>query len=372
MRRKILLFFKYIYSLTSLLFLMVYLKKKNKMLFISHDMSISGAPLVLKKVIDKVRNEYNLYPIILTLVPGELCFDYIKEGIFPISCQFFKNYIAKKIVNSQFEKIFVNTIVCCEWVKIFEKNNINYIWWIHEGFDYANKYKDNLPNKINNGNVLFVSEYSKNVFKGFGFNPQSETLPYFIKEDAHIYKRNDSKKNINVKKIMIIGSICPRKNQLEVVKAFTKLQTLYKENIELMIIGKSIDDEYYADLKDTITSLSNVSLIEYVANDKMWELYKEADILVCCSTDDPLPVTVTEAFMYGCKAIVGSNCGQYHLILNRENGLSYKQGNIDELIECLLYALDAPDDRILERQFNLYICNFAETTFDKRLKQLMQ
>lgn len=320
MKRKVLLILKYLYSLISLFFLSFYLKKKKKVLFISHDMSISGAPLVLKKVIDKVKYEYDFFPVVLTLVPGEMCFTYIKEGIFPISCQFFNAYIKNRIINSEFEKIFVNTIICIDWIDIFENNKISYIWWIHEGHDYIDKFKEKLPKNVKYGKVLFVSAYSKEIMMDLGFSSQSDILPYFISEDTHLY--NKEKKNLNhtneSKKIIIIGSICPRKNQLEVVEAFKHIQMYQKKDVELLIVGKPIDDAYYDKLLKCIDPIPNIKLVDYVPNNQMWRIYKAAEVLVCCSTDDPLPVTVTEAFLYGCKAIVSSNCGQYHLISNKK------------------------------------------------------
>lgn len=364
MKKRIRSFFKFIYSLISLLFLSFQLKKKNSVLFISHDMSISGAPLVLKKMIEKTKLKYGIYPIILTLKPGELCFQFIKEGTFPISCEYFENFIKKQIVKTKFKNIFLNTVVCCEWAKYFENNKINYTWWIHESNYFAKQYIDKLP-YIKYGEILFVSEYSRNSFKKLGFSPKSDIFSYYLEKNLHSFI---SDKKMNKKKqIIVVGSISPWKNQIEAITAFNLIQKNCESNIKLTLIGKVIDSSYFEEVKKLVGSNPKIEFINYIPNNEMWRVYKEASLLICCSIDDSLPVTITEAYMYGCKAIVSSCCGHYDLISNKYNGIKYTCGNIKELVECIFYGLSEESDKILFGQYKLYEDNFSEKAFDDRL-----
>lgn len=366
---------KLIYSVISILFLKIYLcSNKKKSLFISHDMSISGAPLVLKNLVLKIWKEYNSCPIILTLVPGELCFSYLKEGIIPISCQFFKRYITKLIISNQYDVIFVNTVVCYKWAEIFEENGIKYYWWIHEGRDYLSKYAKKIPAITKYGKVLFVSPYSQRIFSEMGSRISGDIFPYYIQSNDYIYpynNRSQNEKEEKIKCISIIGSICPRKNQGELIEAYSKLIEKHSSNIELRIIGKSIDEEYGKQIENLISKYEAIKWIDYVPNSEIWKVYKESDVLVCCSTDDPFPVTVTEAFMYGCTAVVSSNCGQYELINNTVSGYTYQQGDINELVNSIELALDS-SEKVLSNELDIYNQYFTEPAFDSKLKEILQ
>ena len=132
-------------------------------------------------------------------------------------------------------------------------------------------------------------------------------------------------------RIVSIGGITERKNQLELIKAYHLLD---RDDIELLFIG-SWDEGYKADCDKYIEDyhLSNVTFLGFQSNP--WELITDKDIIVFSSKLEAFPLVYVEAIIKGVPAIVSDNPGHFSVQKYFGTGEIYPLGNIEALTNLL-------------------------------------
>lgn len=356
--------FFYLFSSIRTILFLVFRYNKNLMgkgykkyvLLLSRDMSMSGAPLVLMDIA-KYFEENDYEVILMYKYDGRLRHEcnYKKFCTF-----FFQAVIQKLVINCKFDCIFVNTIANCEWISYFEKNNIKYNLWIHEGDEYFSKYYKRLPNKLQNCRIFSVSDICEVAIEKYGFNYNSIQMPYPYEYSRKVDKYDFAKAK---KIILIVGSICKRKNQMELIKALDLLNEDLKKDIKVLIVGSSIDKEYSKKLIKSTMHINFVEYIDYLDHNKLMDLYNDIYLSVCCSTDDPLPVTITEAIFAHRLVLVSSGTGHYEYIQNNINGFTYNVNDIYQLAKRIEEILNLSPEKYLEITDKAYIS--FEKKFDK-------
>lgn len=181
-------------------------------------------------------------------------------------------------------------------------------------YKFINKYSDF---------VYFVSTSNRNEFElinnsatntGMTYSPlnvQSTDLLFF----KEAFKTN--KKMLEVftsetksLKLICLGSLDERKNQLMIVKALSILKKSSEFKLNLFLVGDIYRNPDYVkkinieieknNLKETIFIIGNLSKVEYPL------LLSQCDILVISSISEGLPIVLLEAFGYK-KIVVSTN-----------------------------------------------------------------
>ena len=89
----------------------------------------------------------------------------------------------------------------------------------------------------------------------------------------------------------------------------------------------------------------SVSLLPYLSQAHLWELFQRAEINASISTHDGTPNTLLEAMTCGCFPVVGDLEALREWITPGVNGLLVEPGKPQALAEALLLALDQPELR---------------------------
>lgn len=311
------------------------IEENKKILVVSNALNEGGAPLVLWQVVKIMRDQG--YSIFVISDKRGVLEKQNERNIYVFALERFHKISRKIIKSMKWEKVLVNTIVMYEWVNLFSASSV--VWWIHEGFSYINEYKNKLPVALNrNVKVFCVSEWSQRCLENVGRKYHSEILYYGV-DDSGI--PHDESKESNPMTFLMIGALCKRKRQIDLLKAAASIKN---ENVRFLIVGSPTKgEEEYAEaflnmLKKGL--FPNIDYIPSLPHNELLELYSKVDMLVCCSDDDPLPVVVTEAFMNSTSVIISDCCGQAILVENGVNGYVYKAGDIDDLKRCILLALE--------------------------------
>lgn len=311
---------------------------EKRLLVFSHALNEGGAPLVLFEVLRLFKKSgYDVF--IVSLSSGKLMEKAESLGIRTYEIKRFFSISRNIICKMHWDKVIVNTAVMWKWVNLFPSSDT--IWWIHEGNTYLSDLKDKLPRVLNpKVRVFCVSEWSKNCLMNNGI-PYDPSLFYYAIEDTTGKNLLEEKKTgtFNGKrKFLMVGALCQRKCQMDFLNAIEKMDGAVKETCEFYLVGDVIQgEEAYGKLVlDKIDQLNG--MIRYqkrVPHDEMDDLYQQADVIVCCSDDDPLPVVVTEAFMNSKCVILSSHCGQSKLITPYVDALTYTAGDVDALAELM-------------------------------------
>ncbi|HEP1794739.1 TPA: glycosyltransferase family 4 protein [Streptococcus suis] len=130
-------------------------------------------------------------------------------------------------------------------------------------------------------------------------------------------------------RIISIGGITPRKNQLELIKAF---HLLNNPDLELLFIG-SWDEEYKLECDRYIKQqeLENITFLGY--QKKPWQFVTGQDIIVFTSKLEAFPLVFVEAILYGVPTIISDNPGHLSVSKLFTTGEIYQLGDINSLQE---------------------------------------
>ena len=149
---------------------------------------------------------------------------------------------------------------------------------------------------------------------------------------------NIKKKEVHSKerlKILMLGSVCERKNQLTAIKAVEECKSLGK-NVELHIAG-SLDNDYaeecrmYASERDLGRA---VTFYGFVSN--IIPLLESCDCILCASNDESFPSSLVEALTYGLTVISTPVAGVPEIFIDKVNAFISTDFSVKGIRESIL------------------------------------
>ncbi|OCH36704.1 hypothetical protein A6E02_18865 [Aliivibrio fischeri] len=172
------------------------------------------------------------------------------------------------------------------------------------------------------------------VHTGFKFNDIDRNILTKIKDDIG-----------NNEIYISIGTICERKNQLDIVKVFDKLNI---KNTKLLLIGDcTVENHSYKDeLLNLISKCSNPNNILVLPyTDYVHEYLSLADVFLFASRKEGLPRVVIEAINSGCFVCSSNVDGISDIVVDERLGLYTKSKSNDLLFESEFYEILSNVDR---------------------------
>ncbi len=347
-------------------------KSSKLLIIVSHDATMNGgAPVVLNELLNHM-DLRDYVVIVLCKNGGSLT----KEGNYRY---FVYQYIPKLyfLVLRRFsiQAILVNTIICSNVINIIQDlYKCPIIWWLHEDIDLFEKMKDKLPDKINNNvKVLCVSNVTQKAFMKFYPGYESSILHYGI-NDYYMEKKKSRQTKNKKFNVVVIGMLCDRKNQLQIIHLLKKMPYDILKEIQFTVIAGTWDSDYKKDFLLNAKKFKQIKFISGVSHKKLIKMYDEFDLLLCCSKFDPLPVVVTEAMMMKCLCLVSSGCGQYAYIKNGMNGYKYDVNDLNMLMSRITYIISKADDiqQLLDNARILYQREFSMDQAVEKMSTYLQ
>lgn len=355
-------------SLVALLAVTFMRKKENTCILVTNGGN-SGAPLVLLEAAIVYKNN-GFNPIVIAEHHSKMAQLCKKNGIKMWTIPFLKEKIIKKILEKDIRFALVNTVVMFKWINKLSDTNIPTLWWIHESDTYIVPIRESLPQRIGkNIKVLAVGQRPIESLKRNGIKYNASVMMYGVRDMA-VSSHGNRNYQHKVFTILVMGSICKRKNQICAIEAYSKLPQSMKKKIKLIFVGLTLanENDYYISLMNKIKGESNVDYISYVERRNIPELYNSVDAVLCSSIDDPLPVVVTEGLMFGKIVIVSSETGQYSIIRNGVNGFSYNANSIEELTSKYIEAFEQRGKNSIQLEARkTYEDYFSTKTFENNL-----
>lgn len=139
--------------------------------------------------------------------------------------------------------------------------------------------------------------------------------------------------------IVCIGTICFRKNQIQLIDAVRCLPRKYKDRIHITFVGESSDG---IDMKGYITSTNLEQIADYkgfVPREQMPGLWRNANLNVVMSKEEGFGLSMIEGFMYGVPTLTFSDLDAIKDLYNEEAfELFETRGNEDVckgLVKCM-------------------------------------
>lgn len=339
----------------------------KKILLITHDFSLTGAPIMLyyaAKILKK--NGYDV--TVCSKEDGPLKHDYLSNGI---SVWIFENYdFSDYEINWYFTKysmIFVNTAVLCELVKKLENVDAPVMWWLHEEDNIYKEYQIKEIPKYENLYVYCVSKRAISSYEKYSGYMNAKLLIYGIPDET--YKSQINCKTDNRKIIYaIIGCVSERKGHDIFMSSIKKNWDKWKDNSEFWVIGVMTEAQ-----RKEMEATGKVKVFGSIDHGDLLKIYSEIDVVVCPSRNDPMPVVLAEAMMNKKICVASDMTGTAEMIIPYENGLVCHAGDVDSLSQQIEWILDHKEQlgSMGEKAYEVYRQNFSQEQFQIRLCRIV-
>lgn len=347
-------------------------------ILISHNADgAGGAPVVLYEYA-KYLKEQGFNIIFLVGNDGSLFAnaENDKINIF-LMYHMYKKYLSI-LRKAKIDYVIINTLLGYKYIEEIQKykeNKFKVIWWIHEEKRIIRKYKNMIPQKINNNiKIMCVSDRIKIDMQNEIKNDYEYGIMYYGCNDVSVdakykkYVQECSTRKDNKYIISVIGRICERKNQMQIIEAYNLIDKKIRDKMYINFVAGSYEDKYMRKLNEKIRNTKNINIIGPINRKDMYKVYVDSDLIICTSVDDPLPVVITEAMMYKKIFITSSETGQARLINNGINGMVYDVNSTEDLKEKILKCYYKEYDKnIKENERKLFLNYFSLEHLKKQI-----
>lgn len=343
-------------------------KSSKDILFVSHELTRTGAPVVLKDMV-KVALESGYFPVVICPTDGPLKQEYLEMGVTVIIDEsFIKEHWMFEHFARNFDLVVMNTLACSSAINLLENSLPPILWWIHEGSFAIDSLKHKIPKRIGkNVKVFCGGEYALKHFKNLGLKCETNILNYGVEDNIII---NSNRANSNKIKFIVAGTYEKRKGQDIFVKAIQLLEEKYKGKAEYIFIGNVLDEHIFNCAKNAAKDNSDIKILKTVTREELFSIYEDVTCVVSPSRDDPMPVVMTEAMMMSKICICSSNTGTSDYIIDGKNGFVFKNEDADELSKKIKYIIDNNDklENLRKESRKIYEENFSIDSFKEKVK----
>lgn len=179
---------------------------------------------------------------------------------------------------------------------------------------------------------LVGSEFVKESLRYSGvLEEQIKIVPYGVDAQKFEFVLKKHSKECNIK-FIFVGNVNQIKGIYYLLEAFKRINN---PNIKIDIVGK------YSGNKDLINPyLPYCNFIGAVPNQRMPEIYKNADVLVFPSLGEGFSLVVLEAMASGLPVIVSKNAGSSDAVVEGENGFTIDIQSIDAIIDKVMWFIN--------------------------------
>lgn len=235
------------------------------------------------------------------------------------------------IVDNKVDLVISNTVNVFQGALAAAFENVKHFWLIHEfpegEFGY---YKEKLD---------FIDKFSDDIFAVTGALTE-DLEKYFPNRKIYSfapYTQMDPKEKIKTdsnfhNRIISVGRLTQRKNQLELIKAF---QLLNLEGTELVFLG-AWDEDYKQICDDYIAEhhLKSISFLGHV--DDPWSMITDKDLAVFPSSMETFGLVYVESVLNGIPTILSDNAGHRSAFeYMNEQGHMYHLGDLEALTRII-------------------------------------
>lgn len=338
-------------------------------LLISHNLSVTGAPLALLDAARVLMK--NNYQVFIVSFWGED----ILEGFLKCGCIVLL-YSGKTINAAHLKKmadifpvVLVNTLGLVPLAEFFTMAGKEVFWWIHEG----NYFFENLHyecDKIPWTSSLHLLAASPKASRAISAHLGRESLILNVMvEDQFDQERLWKKDKIH---FLWAGVINSNKRPELLLRAIAELPKSYEEYVDFTFCGDGVDNERKEWIQKRADTSCNITYVSAMPHQQFIEFLKEMDVIVVCSEEETTSLVALEGLMLEKTVICSDGCGITEYLSDGKDSYTFSSGNHKELGEKIRYVADHFEELTFLRRAgrNVYERYYTEAVFEKRLLEI--
>lgn len=179
-----------------------------------------------------------------------------------------------------------------------------------EFLQYADK--NNIPVSVVSTGIK--KRIEQNYLKHSASNITVITNGTYISK-SHVIDNANNNKDIRIrynlpnscKICVVIGSILERKNQLQIVEAFAKLDKDVQNNCAIFMCGRDMMEGAVEKRIRELECESRIFMLGFISHEEIKEILKVANLNIVASLDEGFGLSIIEAYTYGIPTVIFSD-----------------------------------------------------------------
>ncbi|MEG4203478.1 glycosyltransferase [Microcoleus sp. Pol7_A1] len=347
-----------------------------RVLMCSNSLDFTGAPLHQYEIAVKLAAEGAIEPIVLCTTEGPLRQAYEQQGIEVIVRDNPLEHIYQRdaydeairsfsteIASLKVDAIYANTLENFFVVDAAREIGIPAVWNVHESEPwqtYFNRFGSEIAARALECfripyKVIFVADATRDRYLPLNSHHNFTVIHNGLDLSKLENSENSelARKSLGVAAedvvILLLGTVCERKGQQDLVKALSLLPDKWHNKIRCFIVGDrpSIYSNKLAELVGELPAELRPRVTVVPETGETGKYYKAADIFVCTSRVESFPRVILEAMACDLPIVTSPVFGIKEQVRPGINGLFYTPDRPDELVAALISLLD---DKSLRQQ----------------------
>ena len=286
-----------------------------RVLFFSHETTWSGAPIQLLHLalwLKRAGGEVAVaVPKPTTAESGPISLALAEAGVptFPVvDLTQPPDFTELAALCRRFEVVIANTLVMWAAVRAANEQGVPVIWYIHESFvaQHLIALNPEIVPALAMADVLVMpTRRTAQLYKLFTDRP-IEVVPYGI--PAAQIPPDLPPREPGLIRFLLLGTYEPRKGQDLFLQAIKHLRSSTTARASFEMAGRVLDQSFHETLTHQSAPLPHVRLRGALSHNEALAASAAADVLVCSSRDETMPIAILEAMSLG-KTVVTTNVG---------------------------------------------------------------
>ncbi len=345
----------------------------RSILIVSHETTLSGAPILLAHLIGQLKAE-GWAPTVITPEEGPAADLFRAQGaelIVEPQLLIDPHYKALRQGALGFDVILANTLATWQAVQSAHLENVPVVWYLHET-EVGRQLMEQIPMlqpSLGLANVIVTpTRRAAEVYQPFSPRPV-EVVPHGY-PDLKAGPRDEGRPFT----FLTLATYEARKGQDVLAEAILRLDPDLRWRALFQMAGRPLDQAFRDEVRARTEKILNVQMLGPLAHAEALRLLGQADVLVCASRDETMPITLVEAMSMG-KALIATDVGGIgEWLRDGENALIVPPENPEALAAALARCLT---DRELVKRIGLaarktFVEHFDLARYGERFVEVLE
>ena len=323
-----------------------------RILLVVPEFSRTGVPYAVLYLAQALYTLHGVKPAIIASKDGPLREVFEQEGFHTIVDPLlfsYRNFSSEACdFVASFDRVIVTSIVSVNFIRYFRGIGNRLTWWIHEtdaGFSAAANMNFELPLMFAACETIWLGSPLCLPFAlRYASQDKLHLLLYGCPDTALPHHPHKTGKIV----FSIIGTVEHRKGQDVFVDAVERLPDELRRKAIFRIIGSPVPSvtglTFYKKMCAKAARIPEAECIKNMPFDELQEFYAEANVFVCASRDDPMPIVITQGLMYSRVCLCSSAIGHVQLLADKKDGLIFTSDSAEALAEKMAWILQNPGE----------------------------